>query len=155
MKTTVLVFVDRENTSMGMRIASQEEFTQILIKNKELPLQERRLFTKDVIADTDGLDVMYIETGLPDYQKWNSKQTYRNKIQNAKRKYREEKNNLVPVWERATITLEEAAAYTGIGVRKLREMTDEPTCDYVMWVGNRRMIKRRKLDEYLENAYSV
>ena len=52
---------------------------------------------------------------------------------------REEKNNLVPVWERATITLEEAAAYTGIGVRKLREMT----------------IKRRKLDEYLENAYSV
>ena len=62
---------------------------------------------------------------------------------------REEKNNLVPVWERATITLEEAAAYTGIGVRKLREMTDEPTCDYVMWVGNRRMIKRRKLDEYL------
>ena len=64
---------------------------------------------------------------------------------------REEKNNLVPVWERATITLEEAAAYTGIGVRKLREMT----CDYVMWVGNRRMIKRRKLDEYLENAYSV
>lgn len=68
---------------------------------------------------------------------------------------REEKNNLVPVWERATITLEEAAAYTGIGVRKLREMTDEPTCDYVMWVGNRRMIKRRKLDEYLENAYSV
>lgn len=53
------------------------------------------------------------------------------------------------------ITLEEAAAYTGIGVRKLREMTDEPTCDYVMWVGNKRMIKRRKLDEYLENAYSV
>ena len=50
---------------------------------------------------------------------------------------------------------EEAAAYTGIGVRKLRGMTDEPTCDYVMWVGNRRMIKRRKLDEYLENAYSV
>ena len=44
MKTTVLVFVDRENTSMGMRIASQEEFTQILIKNKELPLQERRLY---------------------------------------------------------------------------------------------------------------
>ena len=47
---------------------------------------------------------------------------------------REEKNNLVPVWERATITLEEAAAYTGIGVRKLREMTDEPTCDYVNWM---------------------
>ena len=88
MKTTVLVYIDRENTSMGMRIASQEEFTKILIKNKELPLQERRLFTKDVIADTDGLDVMYIETGLSEYQKWNSKQTYRNRIQNEKRNYK-------------------------------------------------------------------
>ena len=45
---------------------------------------------------------------------------------------REEKNNLVPVWERATITLEEAAAYTGIGVRKLREMTDLRLC-HVGW----------------------
>ena len=46
---------------------------------------------------------------------------------------REEKNNLVPVWERATITLEEAAAYTGIGVRKLREMTDDLRLCHVGW----------------------
>lgn len=66
-----------------------------------------------------------------------------------------EKREAVPVWERSMLTLEEAAAYTGIGVRKLRQMTDSPTCDYVIWVGTRRMIKRRKLDEFLENAYSV
>ena len=35
---------------------------------------------------------------------------------------RTEKENLVPVWERITISLEEAAAYSGIGVRKLRDM---------------------------------
>ena len=34
---------------------------------------------------------------------------------------RTEKENLVPVWERITISLEEAAAYSGIGVRKLRD----------------------------------
>ena len=39
---------------------------------------------------------------------------------------RTEKENLVPVWERITISLEEAAAYSGIGVRKLRDMTDKP-----------------------------
>ena len=66
-----------------------------------------------------------------------------------------EKREAVPVWERSMLTLEEAAAYTGIGVRKLRQMTDSPICDYVIWVGTRRMIKRRKLDEFLENAYSV
>lgn len=56
---------------------------------------------------------------------------------------RTEKENLVPVWERITISLEEAAAYSGIGVRKLRDMTDKPECNYVIWVGNRRMIKRK------------
>ena len=65
---------------------------------------------------------------------------------------RTEKENLVPVWERITISLEEAAAYSGIGVRKLRDMTDKPECNYVIWVGNRRMIKRKKFDEYLEFA---
>ena len=66
---------------------------------------------------------------------------------------RTEKENLVPVWERITISLEEAAAYSGIGVRKLRDMTDKPECNYVIWVGNRRMIKRKKFDEY-RNATS-
>ena len=68
---------------------------------------------------------------------------------------RTEKENLVPVWERIAISLEETAAYSGIGVRKLRDMTDKPECNYVIWVGNRIMIKRKKFDEYLESAYSV
>ena len=68
---------------------------------------------------------------------------------------RSEKERMVPVWERATITLEEAAAYTGIGVHKLRQMTDSPECDYVIWVGTRRMIKRKKLDAFLEQSYSI
>ena len=66
-----------------------------------------------------------------------------------------EKRELVPVWERPLLTLEEAAAYTGIGVCKLRNMTNNPICDYVVWVGGRRMIKRKKIDEFLDQAYSV
>ncbi len=34
-------------------------------------------------------------------------------------------------------------------------MEHKPECNYVIWVGNRRMIKRKKFDEYLESAYSV
>ena len=68
---------------------------------------------------------------------------------------KEEKLRIVPVWEKVTITLEEAAAYTGIGVCKLREMSNEPGCDYVIWVGGRRLFKRRKLDEFLEKSFSV
>ena len=61
----------------------------------------------------------------------------------------------VPIWEKSNLTLEEAAAYSGIGINKLRQMTDDENCEFVLWIGNKRLIKRRKLDEYIEKKYSV
>lgn len=55
----------------------------------------------------------------------------------------------VPIWEKYCLTLEEAAAYFGIGVNKLREMSDEPNCQFVIFNGSKRLIKRRKLEENL------
>ena len=66
-----------------------------------------------------------------------------------------EKEKQVPIWERATITLEEAAAYTGIGINRLRQMTDDLSCGFVLWVGSKRMIKRKKLDQYLDQVCSI
>lgn len=56
---------------------------------------------------------------------------------------------------KSNLTLEEAAAYSGIGINKLRQMTDDENCEFVLWIGNKRLIKRRKLDEYIEKMYSV
>ena len=55
----------------------------------------------------------------------------------------------VPLWEKYCLTLDEAAAYFGIGVNKLREMSDEPNCQFVIFNGSKRLIKRRKLEENL------
>lgn len=68
---------------------------------------------------------------------------------------KEEKLQVVPVWQRVMLTLEEAAAYTGIGICKLRELSNEPGCEFVLWVGGKRLLKRKKLEEYLERALSV
>lgn len=48
---------------------------------------------------------------------------------------KQEKDNRVPLWERMNLTLEEAAAYTGIGTDKLRELSNRESCDFVLWVG--------------------
>ena len=61
----------------------------------------------------------------------------------------------VPIWEKSNLSLEEAAAYSGIGVNKLRELTNERTCRFVLWVGNKRLIKRRLFDQYIESEYSI
>lgn len=61
----------------------------------------------------------------------------------------------VPVWEKANLTLEEAAAYSGVGINKLRELSDASDCKFVLWVGSKRLLKRRPLERYLEQAYSI
>ncbi len=61
----------------------------------------------------------------------------------------------VPIWEKSNLTLEEAAAYSGIGIGKIREITNNEKCRFVLWVGNKRLIKRRLFDQYIESCYSV
>ena len=61
----------------------------------------------------------------------------------------------VPIWEKSNLTLDEAAAYTGIGVVRLREISNEDNCEFVLWVGSKRLLKRKKLDEYIKGVYSL
>lgn len=61
----------------------------------------------------------------------------------------------VPPWEKSNLTLEEAAAYFGIGINKLREITNDKNCKFVLWVGSKRLIKRKLFDEYIEKQYSI
>lgn len=58
----------------------------------------------------------------------------------------------VPIWEKANLTIEEAAAYFGIGTNKLREITSNPDCGFVIWIGTKRLIKRKKFEKYLEDV---
>lgn len=61
----------------------------------------------------------------------------------------------VPIWEKANLTLEEAATYFGIGINKLRTITDDEHCRFVLWVGNKRLIKRQLFEKYLETIDSL
>ena len=61
----------------------------------------------------------------------------------------------VPIWEKSNLTLAEASAYSGIGVNKLREITNNKKCvDSFYGSEIKGLIKRRLLDEYIENEFS-
>ena len=66
-----------------------------------------------------------------------------------------DRNTSIPVWKKVNLTVEEAAAYTGVGMTKLREKSDSDLCEFVLWNGRKRLFKREKLDEYLENKFSI
>ena len=51
------------------------------------------------------------------------------------------KDYAVPLWEKANLTVYEAAAYSGIGADKLRELSDREDCEFVLWNGTKRSSK--------------
>lgn len=62
---------------------------------------------------------------------------------------------IIPISEKINLTVEEAAAYYNIGENKLREITDEPNCQFVLFVGRKRLIKRKQFERYLNKIYSI
>ena len=67
----------------------------------------------------------------------------------------EKKKYEIPLYEKPFLSIEEASIYTGIGTGKLYELTNPEDCPFVLWIDNRRLIKRRVFDEYIEKCYSI
>ena len=64
-------------------------------------------------------------------------------------------NKNVPIADKALLSLEEAAMYFNIGMNKIRELTADDHCPYVLWNGSKRLIKRETFKEYLYSLYSI
>lgn len=70
---------------------------------------------------------------------------------NKKIERREQRRAVVPLWEKYTLTVEEAAAYFRIGENKLRKIISEDMdAEFLLWNGNRPQIKRKKFEIYVD-----
>ena len=56
----------------------------------------------------------------------------------------------IPISEKYNLTIDEAAAYFNIGTDRIREITEENKTSLVLMVGNKRLIKKKKMEEYLD-----
>ncbi len=62
----------------------------------------------------------------------------------------------IPIWEKYALSVEEAAAYFRIGENKLRKLIDSNLeAQYLLFNGNRVMIKRKKFEEFLDGISNV
>ena len=60
----------------------------------------------------------------------------------------------VPIHQKVTLTIEEAAAYSGIGVNKIRELANDPRNRIGLNIGRRMLIKRKEFEKLLtEKTY--
>ena len=59
----------------------------------------------------------------------------------------------IPVWERYTLTIEEASRYFRIGENKLRRLAEEnKNANWLIMNGNRIQIKRKQFEKFIDEA---
>ena len=61
----------------------------------------------------------------------------------------------VRLCEKPTLTIEEAAFLYNIGESKLRKITEDDDCPFVLYIGRKRLIKRKQFDDYIAKAFSI
>ena len=64
--------------------------------------------------------------------------------------------NEVPIWEKMNLTIEEAAAYSNIGINKIDDMAKSPGCPFVFYVGKgKRLVKRKEFEKYIQKSSGI
>ena len=62
----------------------------------------------------------------------------------------------VPVWVKYALSVEEAAAYYGIGIKSLYQIIhDNPDEDFLLEIGSHYRIKRVKFEQFLDETTSI
>lgn len=62
----------------------------------------------------------------------------------------------IPTWQQYALTMKEAACYYRIGENKLRRLIDaNPNADWILRNGGRTLIKRKKLEEFLDQLNEI
>ncbi|EGT3748557.1 TPA: excisionase [Clostridioides difficile] len=65
-------------------------------------------------------------------------------------------NTDVPIWEKYTLTIEEASKYFRIGENKLRRLAEENIgSNWVIMNGNRMQIKRKQFEKILDKLDAI
>lgn len=55
----------------------------------------------------------------------------------------------VPIHLKMNLTIKEAAQYSNIGINKIDSMLRQPNCPFVLYVGTRKLVKRREFEDYI------
>ncbi len=61
----------------------------------------------------------------------------------------------VPINQKCTLTIEEAAEYSNIGQNKISELLKMPRCTFVLYVGKKKLVKRKEFEDYISKSIEL
>ena len=72
----------------------------------------------------------------------------------GKEKELEEKET-VPIHLKMLLTIREAAEYSNIGINKIDSLLRQPNCAFVLYVGTRKLVKRKEFEEFISRKLVI
>lgn len=57
--------------------------------------------------------------------------------------------NAIPIYLKLTLTIKEAAEYSNIGINKIESMLRTPHCPFVLFVGTKKLVKRKEFEDFI------
>lgn len=61
----------------------------------------------------------------------------------------------VPIQEKVTLTIKEAAVYSNIGINKLENLLRSPRCSFVLYVGKKKLVKRKEFEKFISDNIEI
>ena len=61
----------------------------------------------------------------------------------------------VPIHLKVTLTIREAAEYSNIGINKINSLLRTPNCPFVLYVGTKKLVKRKEFEEYISGKLVI
>lgn len=57
--------------------------------------------------------------------------------------------NAIPIYLKLALTIKEAAEYSNIGINKIESMLRTPHCPFVLFVGTKKLVKRKEFEDFI------
>lgn len=61
----------------------------------------------------------------------------------------------VPIHLKMALTIREAAEYSNIGINKIDSLLKLPNCPFVLYVGSKKLVKRREFEAYIRDKLII
>lgn len=61
----------------------------------------------------------------------------------------------IPIQDKLTLTIEEAALYSNIGQNKIAELLRDPRCPFVLYVGRKKLVKRKEFETFISKNIEI
>ena len=61
----------------------------------------------------------------------------------------------VPIHLKVTLSIREAAEYSNIGINKIDSLLRTPNCPFVLYVGTKKLVKRKEFEEFLSQRLII